>query len=107
MFNKIKFKVCSTLNLASVYKESTEMPNTLAFTALYRLILSRTAQSSAVQTEEKAKGKNKSKTLFPRYSFKLTCFLSLSYKVKSGAACPICNGISKNIQQASCNKALR
>src|SRR6476469_5953913 len=56
-------------------------------------MLSRVAHNSAVHTELNAMGKKSSKTLEPRCSERVTNFFSLLYKLKSGAACPICNAI--------------
>ena len=67
---------------------------------------SSTMAARACSSEEKANGKNKSKTFSPLCSVKLTFFLSLSNKVKSGAICPICKGIFKNMQQVSSNKVV-
>jgi len=71
------------------YKESTEIPNTVALVALYKPILSLTLHNSVVHTPVNAKGKNKTTTFFPFNVDKETGFLSVSNNVNSGAALPI------------------
>ena len=56
-------------------------------------MLSLTEHNSAVQTLENAKGKNKINSFLPWKSERETRFLSLSYKLKGGACCPVAAAI--------------
>jgi hypothetical protein len=51
-------------------------------------MLSRTLQSSAVQTDVNACGKKSNKTFLPLNSCRLTLVFSELNKLKSGAVCP-------------------